>query len=411
MISIGPTLFQAARIFTFSSAVSVLFSIAVSQILLALAVVTLLLSGAKLRLPRIWLPLAVFLLGTLVSLALSADPSSGLPQVRKIFVFLMLLVVFSTLADLVLVRRLVLFWAGFGALVATRGLVQFLNKWQEARAAGRSFYEYYVGERITGFMSHWMTFGGQEMIVLLMLASFLLFAPQPGKRGRWFWLLSGVILSAALILGFTRSIWLATGVAGLYLVWQSRRWWILIAPTVALAILVIAPTTVRDRFSSLLQPRRDVDSNMHRVITWRTGLRMIQAHPWFGLGPEQVKVQFYDYLPSDIPKPLPPGWYGHLHNIYLHYAAERGIATMLALVWLLVTAIWDFLRALRRLPAGPSNAKFLLHAGVAIVAAVMISGIFELNLGDSEVLMMFLVVAGFGYIAAEQASGERTADA
>ena len=82
--------------------------------------------------------------------------------------------------------------------------------------------------------------------------------------------------------------------------------------------------SVRTRFTSMFQPKREVDSNQHRIITWRTGLRMIEAHPWLGLGPEQVKVQFLNYVPADVPRPLPTGWYGHLHNIYLHYAAERG---------------------------------------------------------------------------------------
>ena len=62
---------------------------------------------------------------------------------------------------------------------------------------------------------------------------------------------------------------------------------------------------------------------------------MIRAHPWFGLGPEEVKLQFNSYVPPDIPRPLPEGWYGHLHNIYLQYAAERGIPTMLLMLWML----------------------------------------------------------------------------
>jgi len=109
------------------------------------------------------------------------------------------------------------------------------------------------------------------------------------------------------------------------------------------------------------------------------------------------------YLPSDISRPLPEGWYGHLHSIYVHYAAERGIPTMLMLVWLLVKVLFDFLRALRRLPPGPSEEKFLLHGAVAVVVAIMAAGFFELNLGDSEVLTMFLVVVGLGYAARDRA--------
>src|SRR3984957_14211167 len=168
-------LLSAAQYLAFGSAVSILFSIAASQILLALALVALLLSKAPLRLPRIWLPLGLFLLLTLVSLAFSGDVAHGLPQVRKIYVYSMLLVVFSVLRDMRTIRWLFLSWAGVGALEAARGLVQFAAKVSEARALGMNFAEYYEPERITGFMSHWMTFGGEEMFVLIMLTAYLFF--------------------------------------------------------------------------------------------------------------------------------------------------------------------------------------------------------------------------------------------
>jgi putative inorganic carbon (hco3(-)) transporter len=76
---------------------------------------------------------------------------------------------------------------------------------------------------------------------------------------------------------------------------------------------------------------------------------------------------------------------------------------MLMLMWLLVKVLFDFLHAIRRLPPGPSDAKFLLHGSVAVVLAIMAAGAFELNLGDSEVLFMFLVVVACGYAAREQA--------
>jgi O-antigen ligase len=126
---------------------------------------------------------------------------------------------------------------------------------------------------------------------------------------------------------------------------------------------------------------------------------MIKAHPWFGLGPEQVKNQFNKYVPRDISWPLPAGWYGHLHNIYIHYAAERGVPAMLVLVWLLVKILFDFLRALRRIPPGPNDARFVLHGAVAVMISILVSGVFELNLGDSEVLTLFLAVVAAGYVA------------
>jgi putative inorganic carbon (hco3(-)) transporter len=63
-------------------------------------------------------------------------------------------------------------------------------------------------------------------------------------------------------------------------------------------------------------------------------------------------------------------------------------------------ALLDFGRALRQLPPGRSDRKFLLHAAVACVIGTMVSGVFEKNLGDTEVLTMFLAILCLGYLAA-----------
>ena len=79
-----------------ASAVTILLGISVSQILLAIALGVLLLSGLPLRWPPVSKPLGLFLLWTLVALAFSPDPRGGMDQVRKMIVFLMLLVVYSS---------------------------------------------------------------------------------------------------------------------------------------------------------------------------------------------------------------------------------------------------------------------------------------------------------------------------
>jgi O-antigen ligase len=401
-----PVLLRSARWLAFGSAAAIMFGIAPSQILLALSFAALLASGEKLRMPRIWLPLSLFLLGTVISLLLSDNPVAGLPQIRKFYVFLMLLVIFSLLRNLAMVRCLFLTWAGIGALTAVRGCIQFAGKVQEAHRLGRNFYEFYVGERITGFTSHWNTYSAEEMFALIMLASFLFFAPAV-KRRLWVWVMCGALIALAIVLGETRGIWIAVAIALLYLIWFWRRWMVALAPVALLAAYFVAPPAMQDRVNSIFKPK-GADSNQFRVVTWRTGLRMVERHPWFGLGPEGPKLHFDEYVPTDIPRPLPSGWYGHLHNIYLHYAAERGIPTMLILMWMLIQILVDFWRGLKVLPSGRSNQRFLLHGGIAAVLATMAEGFVELNLGDSEVLTMFLVVVACGYLALEK---KPTADA
>ncbi len=401
---------RAARWLTFGSAVSIMFSIAISQILLGLALAALLFSGDPLRLPRIKLPLAFFILGTLLSWAFSPAPLMvGYPQIRKFLVFSELVIVFSTLRDLVVVRWLFLTWAGIGSISAVRGFAQFAAKVHQAHLSGiygfgRDFYNYYVSERITGFTSHWNTYSAEEMFALIMVGAFLFFAPGARKRS-WVWVLAAALMAFAVLLGETRAIWLCTAGAALYLVWFWKRWLVLLVPVVVLLAFVVSPAAIRERFTSILQPR-EVDSNRFRIVSWRTGIQMIEKHPLLGLGPEQVNrlvnPHFDDYIPADIPRPLPSGWYGHMHNIYIQYAAERGIPTMLAMMWMLIQILVDFWRGLRALPPGRSNRRFLLQGGIATVLATMGEGVVEYNLGDTEVLTMFLVVVACGYLALEK---------
>jgi O-antigen ligase len=100
-------------------------------------------------------------------------------------------------------------------------------------------------------------------------------------------------------------------------------------------------------------------------------------------------------VPEDVPRPLPEGWYGHLHNIYLQYAAERGIPTMLCMMWFLIKILTDSARALRRKPG--SEHRYFHHATIAATIAIMVSGLFEMNLGDTEVLTLYLAIVACNY--------------
>ena len=80
----------------------------------------------------------------------------------------------------------------------------------------------------------------------------------------------------------------------------------------------------------------------------------------------------------------------------VHYAAERGIPTALMLMWFLGKILYDFIRSVRH---ATGDARAVLHGAIAVIVAVLLVGFFELNLGDSEVLTMFLVTVACGYVA------------
>src|SRR6202050_4408098 len=78
-----------------TAAVTTLISIRVFEILMAVALVALIITRRRWRFPPVWLPLSLFLLGTLLSLFASGHVREGLPQVRKFYVYLMLFLVAS----------------------------------------------------------------------------------------------------------------------------------------------------------------------------------------------------------------------------------------------------------------------------------------------------------------------------
>ena len=383
------------------SAAAVVLSIAVCQIFLGLALIALIASEAPLRFPPIKAPLFLFLGWTMLSILVSGHPAAGLPQVRKLFVFTILLVAFSALRQARHARWLAEAWFVLAAASAIRSLAQFGEKLQVARARHADFYQSYVGERITGFLSHWMTFSEVGMLVLLVLLSYMFFAPRVSRRAAFLCGLCALILATSLLVSFTRSIWLATALAAGFLVWRWQKKLLLAAPLVLVVAFVAGPGAFQRRVESMLSARSD-NSTSARIIMWRTGWRMIEARPLFGVGPERVGPEFHRFLPPDVGE-LPTAFYGHLHNLYVHYAAERGIPAVLLLVWLLARIARDHWRALR---GAAAEDRFILHAALAATIGLVVGGIFEVNLGDSEVLTVFLTLIALGYAAIDRQKPE-----
>ena len=331
-------------------------SIAGSQLCLGIGIGLMLALRRRLEFPRIWIPLLVFFVLTFVSLLLCADPWGGRAQIRKFFVFLFIPLIYGVFSrQFTRVYYLIAGWALAASASAVWGLAQFYMKYHHTQMTGEDFYSAYVGARITGFESHWMTFSALQLSVLLLLVAQWFFSSK--RLPAWAYV-SVPLLGTAILLGWTRSIWIAAVPSCLYLLWFWRPKMMWLVPAVVVFAFAVGPEATLDRLTSVIDPHGDTDSNRHRIVTFRTGLEMIKAHPIFGVGPEEVGKQFNAYVPPAIQRPLPTGYYGHLHNIYLQYAAERGIPAMLVILFLIGELLWDAWRTLKRFPrAGLSTGS------------------------------------------------------
>jgi O-antigen ligase len=329
----------------------------------------------------------------------------GLPQIRKFYVYLMLFLVTSALQTVTQIRWVALASVLAATLSSLWALRQFFQKYRAAEQAHQNFYTSYVDARITGFMGHWLTLSSQLMMVLLVIGAILFFA----KDRKWIaWLIAAAApVGMALGLTWTRSIWLGALCGGVYLIWFWKKWALAAVPVIIGLLLAANPLDIRERAVSTLFPHEgQTDSNAHRAELRRIGWEMIKAHPWLGVGPEQVSRQYRNYIRPDMPQPQASQYYGHLENNYVQYAAERGVPTMLALLWMIGWALFDFARALRRIP-WDADERWVLHSAVAVIISIMVSGFYSWNLNNSEVLAMFSALLGCGYVAVWQAEAER----
>lgn len=375
-----------ASIFFSLSVLSYLFSIAITQSFLAIAgvlyAVHLLLNPQRVSFPRIKLPLFLFCLFTVISVFFATNPATGWFAVRKLVLFLIILMAVNLITT---ARHLRWIWQGLFVEAALVGLIatgQFVAEYHSVRIQHpHHVYLYMISTRITGLMGDWINFGGQQMLVFVFLGAFLLLAP----RVRRIWWLVMAIVVLAIILNLTRGVWLGCFFAVLYMLWRWNPKWVLVPPILAVLIYLFAPRMVHERLWLALHPTRDPALAI-RFEMWHAGIRMMKAHPWVGVGPNNIPEVYDLYLPKGYTPIM--GYHSHLHDNVIQFGAERGLPCMVAWIWLMIALLWQTLRIRRR--AGPN--RWLVDATIAAWVAFVVEGFFEFNFGTSPVLMVFLFV-------------------
>jgi O-antigen ligase len=340
--------------------------------------------------PRMFWPLAAYAGATVVSAAFSVDPKTSLIDCKQLLLFSIVPIAYRllpgrralTVVDVIIAA---------GAISAVIGIVQFgILKFD------------HLGQRPRGALGLYMTYSGQLMLVACMAAARLLFR----KDDRMWAALVMPALVAALAATLSRNAWVgACAGIGLLLVIRDLRF-VAVLPVAAAVFIGLAPAQLTERFYSsfrITTASRDsaateasVLSNRDRLAMVRSGLHIVKDDPLTGVGPDMVRMVYPQYRDPQAVQQMN----SHLHNVPLQIAAERGVPALLLWLWFMFTLLQDFIRR-RRTTTVPSVAMGALACTVALLAA----GLFEYNFGDSEFLMLFLVVVTLPYAADRGASG------
>ncbi len=355
------------------------FSIAASAVLLSL--VLLLWAGMlvskheQVEVPSFCWPLVAYAGYTMVSVAASLDPLASLVDSREVLLFLVVPLVYRLASGR---------WAPIVAtIVISVGAVNSaIGIWQYGILEFDT-----LGQRPQGSMGHYMTYSGLLMLVICLAAARVLFA---GAERMWAALVLPALI-AALAVTLTRNAWVGASVGvGLLLVLKDRRL-LAVAPVLAALVIAMAPTGITDRVFSTFD--LNDPTNRDRFAMGRAGVRMIRDHPLTGVGPDMVQVVYADYRDAGAVNETNP----HLHNVPLQIAAERGLPALALWLWFIAATTRALLREMKR-----EGLRALAAGGLAAMAAMLTAGMFEYNFGDSEFLMLFLVIVTLPAAAARR---------
>jgi O-antigen ligase len=326
--------------------------------------------------PGFFWPLIVYAFLTLVSSFFSVDPAVSFMGSRELLLFLAVPIVYMGV-----LREKDLKKANLALLASAFINILYSIFYFLLRAAPE--------ERITSFMDHYMTQAGMLLLFCSLALSLFLFSKE---KSRFLWGAGFILALFALALTLTRSAWVGLAAAVILILYLYRPVTLLAIPVVLGLFLLLSPQYMKKRAYDIFS-LKDL-SNIHRIEYLKVGIQIIEEYPLFGTGPNMVddvfqnpKYDLTDQARENV----------HLHNDFIQIAAERGIPALIA--WLVFVG-WAFVSLIRLLKKGEPDLKPLTVGALAALVAVLISGLFEYNFGDSEITILFLYILTLPFLLA-----------
>jgi O-antigen ligase len=367
---------QAGRVTLVGLVAAAQLSIAAAQILLAVSAVCWfaghVIRRERLEAPSFFWPLVGYAALTLLSAGFSLDPVVSVTDCKQLSLFLLIPIVYD-FARGTRTRLLITVILTIGAISAIVGIVQY------------AILNYDLGRRPQGTLSHWMTYSGTLMLVICTAMARLLH----DTRDRAWAAVVMPALVAALMLSFTRSamVGVTAGVGVLLLLRDFRL--IGLLPILAAGVLAVSPAALTDRVYSTFD--LNDPTSRDRIAMLQAGVAIVRDYPFTGVGPDMVRRVYPEYRVAGAVQENNV----HLHNVPMQIAAERGIPALLLWCWFVVAALLGLRPLLER-----GRNRVLATTAIAALVAMLTAGMFEYNFGDSEFLMLFLVLVTLPFAAA-----------
>ena len=231
----------------------------------------------------------------------------------------------------------------------------------------------------------WTAFLGGMLVCKLSV----LRESHQSHRGPWVYWLAFAAGVLAILLSFTRGVWIALPLALFFALFLKRKSW----AAAGLAVAGIAGFVLSlfwPAFEArVLQALQGGDSE--RIWIWKANWEMFLDHPWLGVGySHNVQLLPQYYLKLGAPEGLLES---HAHNQFLHILAGTGILGLISYLFIWIVLFQMAFGAWRIFRDHTFKGPLVL----GVLSALMefqLGGLFESNFEHSKIRSTLAVVIG-----------------
>lgn len=335
------------------------------------------------QLKVIYLFLLFYVIFEILSRFFAVIPSGALIGLKR----LLLLLIFVASVDIIneikkleyIFTAVLIFFSAISTYETVRFIIEYIN-------AG---FQINILDTRLGYFSHPITTGEVKMLVFVLLIPLLFIKGKEFKNKKILLSLLLLPILISLFLTFSRNVILSVIVCFLIAGLFMSRTALIATIVIVIAIFLFSPPQLKDRLTSSFNPGHE--TNRPRIIMWETGIKMFSDHIWTGVGDNEFTDVYKMYR-----KPEFTGEGSHMHNNIMMILVTTGIFGLIGycgfMVSLFIKQIILYIRE--------KNDKFkkLIFGSILALIALNISGIFEWNFWDWEVISVFLFIISIPFI-------------
>lgn len=326
------------------------------------------------------IPVIAFFIMRILSTISGIDPANSMAKMKELLLFITIyLVRFSLDRDqFVKLLKVLVYSTSIGAVA--RIIHMYIIQGQP----------FDLEHRLNGFTGGYMTYG--SIIAISLIIGFcLLFFNKVSKKEKVFLFISLGFLVIAEGMTMTRSAWMGLIVAMLFLgIFRNR---ILLAAVVVVitAGIILAPGKIRKRAFSMFTS--DDLTTYTRLKMWNWGFKVAKDHPVVGIGPNNInKLKLTGWREYPLEDMVQEDMV-HQHNNFMQYLVTLGIPGLLIFIWLIAMVFKLLISTLLKYKQDPKYSGALWGV-LAVFIAFNVTGLFEYNFLDSEIILIIFFLIG-----------------